>query len=529
MTATTAAGNQSAAGVTVQPRGLSQITDSATTLVNSDGYTFTSPSIYIVFPTIHAADECGYIGSVHKSVTRAFAPDQISTAVVLNDASTLYFPFDYADAQCPPSSLSALNAWTILGQAGNYNPVISPPSGLSLIDPTWNQLCEAAPFQGNDPPHALMPAANLVPSTTNVNDPLPTATPASPIRSVSVLPERTSGTETSVWAQSSQTEVAQPASSGSPIPAPISYTKSTQSQDDPNDPASARPQPTQTQQGPNAPASSEAQTLQMTEYPAGPESVASASASDPALAPITVAGQAYQANPMSTSAIDSQTSSPNGAITASGTTLSAAIDASSTVVGSTTLRINSLPTNAPPLIIIASQTLPPGGAITISNTPISRPASRSYLLIDGTSTFPYAASTSSAQVLTIAGQPFTLSIAPAAPSIPVLTFANQPYTANSASAFVIADQTLVPGGAITVSGTPVSLAATPTDVGTSTERVGAWIMQGLGGGGGGGANGNATVSTFDGRGQRRGGGLRRWLVVWGVGMGSGRWLLGRMW
>ena len=99
----------------------------------------TSPSVYIAFPSIEAADECGFIGATHTSVLLSYEPSQLSTAVIRDLYSTEYFPFDFADAQCPPASLSTMNAFTPLGLSGQYNPIISPPAGLTLLDPNWNQ------------------------------------------------------------------------------------------------------------------------------------------------------------------------------------------------------------------------------------------------------------------------------------------------------------------------------------------------------------------------------------------------------
>ena len=66
-----------------------------------------------------------------------------------------------------------------------------------------------------------------------------------------------------------------------------------------------------------------------------------------------------------------------------------------------------------------------------------------------------------------------------------LTFNGQTFTADQASNFVLNGQTLTPGGAITVSGTPISLPAGPhlTDVviGTSTQGLASFIASGIGG------------------------------------------------
>ena len=112
----------------------------------ADGKSSTSPSVYIAFPTISAFDYCGILGSVHTSVTLGFPPGALST-VVFNEKGENFYPFDFADAHCPPASLSGTNYLSIVGQTG-YNPVISPPAGLTLIDPAWNANCRAADFQG---------------------------------------------------------------------------------------------------------------------------------------------------------------------------------------------------------------------------------------------------------------------------------------------------------------------------------------------------------------------------------------------
>jgi hypothetical protein len=110
------------------------------------------------------------------------------------------------------------------------------------------------------------------------------------------------------------------------------------------------------------------------------------------------------------------------------------------------------------LFIIASQTLSPGGsAVTVNGVTISLPATGSAVLIS-----------------------------PFGPSPPQeITLAGQTITANSESEFVIGTQTLSPGGsAITLGGTPVSLASGATEVivGGTTTPVGSIIMSVFNGG-----------------------------------------------
>ena len=113
--------------------------------------------------------------------------------------------------------------------------------------------------------------------------------------------------------------------------------------------------------------------------------------------------------------------------------------------------------------VFESQTLTPGSIITVSNTPISLAASATEVVV-GSSTSTLLAATA----------------ATATP--PPLTFGSQVFTANSDSQYLIGSQTLSPGAMITVSDTPISLAASATEivVGSSTQGLGSYIMSGFG-------------------------------------------------
>ena len=182
--------------------------------------------------------------------------------------------------------------------------------------------------------------------------------------------------------------------------------------------------------------------------------------------PLTFDSQTYTADINSKYIIDGQTLTPGGpAITVSGTRLSLAPSATQVVIGSSTKDLAPAIT-LPPLTfdshiytansasdyIIDGQTLIPGGpALTVSGTRLSLAPSGTEVII-GTSTIP---------------------LNPTAPSShpPPLTIGSQTITPNAAGVYLIAGQTLIPGGpAITVSGTRLSLAASATQVviGTST-------------------------------------------------------------
>lgn len=230
------------------------------------------------------------------------------------------------------------------------------------------------------------------------------------------------------------------------------------------------------------------------------------------------AGQTYTANSNNGAfVIGGQTVTPGGAITVAGTRIALAPTAAYAVVGISTIPLQG---NSPDVITFAGstykptsgsftiggQTLTPGGAITISGTLISlSPVSPTPYAIIGSSTFPLASATTGPDLL---------------------TFAGQIYTANSLTDFVIAGQTLTPGGIITISGTPISLAPAATDavVGTSTVGIGNYIMNGFGSGGQSGVGGNGSVVQFLGEGQGRNKLLERALrTIWlafGVVLGA---------
>lgn len=210
---------------------------------------------------------------------------------------------------------------------------------------------------------------------------------------------------------------------------------------------------------------SNGQTIQLPTFAAAiPDHIKQA----PPLA-LTFAGSTYTADSSSHIVVAGQTIVPGGpAITVSGTPISLAHGASVAVVGAMTQSLYpAVPTAYPEMtfagktytansdsaIVIQGQTLIPGSpAITVSSTPIS--------LAPG------------ASLAVIAGQ--TQSLSPASLSAKaVITIGGSTYIVNIASAFIIAGQTLSPGGVITVLSTPITLAtgASFAVVGGATESL----------------------------------------------------------
>ncbi|KAL8832468.1 MAG: hypothetical protein Q9191_000238, partial [Dirinaria sp. TL-2023a] len=256
----------------------------------------------------------------------------------------------------------------------------------------------------------------------------------------------------------------------------------------------------------------------------------------------TFGGATYTANSVGEFIIAGQTLSPGEVLTLSGTPISYAANRDAFVVGSSTQLLSSAERQNVPIItlegsqytansegnfVIASQTLTAGGKIILSDTPISYDAARGGDIVIDSSTqylaqpvksgfIVYASSThiedsigdfviasqtlKSGGVITVSGTPISYGTVSDGDIVigsstqyiaqPVksgfIVYAGSTYKEDSVGDFVIASQTLTPGGVITVSGTPISYASEKTDVvlGTSTEatetELGGYIISAFG-------------------------------------------------
>ncbi|KAL9133103.1 MAG: hypothetical protein Q9175_005718 [Cornicularia normoerica] len=127
-------------------------------------------------------------GSIHTRVTRAYAPEALSTGgdcfgkswAAIN-YTKLYSPQpDYeviTEAACSMYHVSKGqtidSSYILAGDA-----LLSMPQDLSLVDPLWS-TCTAEPLGGYDPPRVLSSAIALVPGPTTTPDPATQAKPAS--------------------------------------------------------------------------------------------------------------------------------------------------------------------------------------------------------------------------------------------------------------------------------------------------------------------------------------------------------------
>lgn len=99
-----------------------------------------SPSVYVVFPSISAFDGCHQVGKTFSGLTTSFAPEAMST--VRSDWSI--YPFNFTDLPCPPADIP----WN--SSEGPYQPILAPPDFLFTIDPAF-ATCTPAASQGIDP------------------------------------------------------------------------------------------------------------------------------------------------------------------------------------------------------------------------------------------------------------------------------------------------------------------------------------------------------------------------------------------
>ncbi|KAL8866198.1 MAG: hypothetical protein Q9174_006442 [Haloplaca sp. 1 TL-2023] len=199
--------------------------------VVEDGYTFTSPSVYIVYSSISASASCiamsqtyHTVGGTHV-VTRAYPPDHLSSVRCVNSLgvgqgkpSVVWEAIDYNDLHSDiplTKSLSRVDrcftdrkddeVW------GDWmrKPFISLPKDVSELDPAWT-TCSGVAIGAMDPPRALVPANGFEdspPADPIITQASPDPPAATPGRSV---PDPVSGPTSKPLEESSPKVTAQP-------------------------------------------------------------------------------------------------------------------------------------------------------------------------------------------------------------------------------------------------------------------------------------------------------------------------------
>ena len=373
-------------------------------------------------------------------------------------------------------------------------PDILMPDQLVALTPGWKN-CNGGPATGlehlviRDPPRALIPTAALAPSPTPISDPslsaAPASTPLPPLAPVTSLPINSLPASASMVQPQvdppSQTKIDPSSIQSQPrdsTQSPLSV-DSQSGRDQPNlrlhndgDPAKTDqasygdPPPSPTVDGIGRPVS--LQPINNNDW-GKVEPLNLAAGSQPQQTPVlTLAGFTYTADTASHFVIAGETLAPGSSIKPFGTPVYLASDGVVAAVGSDlvkqTLVTSRLVQLAGQLIIadatyradsdshfiIAGQTLSQGGFITVSRTRISLAVGGSTAIV-GTS---------------------TEAVVPI-PQVLMLTLRGSRYIADASSAFSIGTQILTPGGAITISNTPISLApgGTIAVVGTKSQLL----------------------------------------------------------
>lgn len=186
--------NSNAATATVPPSN-----NSITTMVGDDGFTYTSPSVYVAYHDISASNLCGQVGAKHTSITIALDPDQVSTVPYSSSMFGRGYngspkPFDFKDLPCPPQSLidaqeAANDPLLSLPMRRTYAPIIYAPPAIRSLEPAWNTCMSFLAF---DPPKTLTPATAMVPSPTAAKLAESKGAPAVPNPTIDGPPVKTS-------------------------------------------------------------------------------------------------------------------------------------------------------------------------------------------------------------------------------------------------------------------------------------------------------------------------------------------------
>ena len=176
----------------------------------SDGYTYTSPSVYVIYSNLYAQAACtlypeGHIGPNISVATVAYDPDTLSTAKCYQEGGGGFRGWkaiDYADWYNPPANsvVATQSDCVLLGTAPVSNPggtdlVASPqfslPPGLSTLQPAWEEYhCSQWRFGAFDPPRALTKEVSLAPEIAT-----PAAQPSSPFVTPTTTPTPSQGAQ----------------------------------------------------------------------------------------------------------------------------------------------------------------------------------------------------------------------------------------------------------------------------------------------------------------------------------------------
>ena len=150
----------------------------------SNGFTFTSPSVYVAYRGLKASaayDPFGEpLGTASHDITVGYPPEALSTShcnLAYTMSAQQYQPINYTELQYPPPNSAITDCPHVSGQpdvgGAIYNPsasneatnaFFSIPGALNWVDPAWS-TCIPVTYGVFDPPKTLSKAAQMVPQT----------------------------------------------------------------------------------------------------------------------------------------------------------------------------------------------------------------------------------------------------------------------------------------------------------------------------------------------------------------------------
>ncbi len=159
------------------------------------GMTFISPSVYVAYRSLGAAENCPAFGPKYfgqgnaTDVTIGYAPDALSTSMCNGPPAgfQLYTAINYTELQYPTGAQTRGTCEWRIGSSGTpRGPYLSIPTDINNVNPAW-KTCKGA-FEGSfDPPSALRKATAMV-APTLPPDKSPSATPGPSIAPVNAPP-----------------------------------------------------------------------------------------------------------------------------------------------------------------------------------------------------------------------------------------------------------------------------------------------------------------------------------------------------
>ncbi|KAG0650598.1 hypothetical protein D0Z07_2576 [Hyphodiscus hymeniophilus] len=384
----------------------------------------------------------------------------------------------------PTSSSSPSHTLTQVPPPTSTNPL--PVSGAPPATPSSSPPTSTNPPPVSSPPP---PTSSSLPSGTNTQVPPPTST--TPLPAISTPPPTSTSSPSDTNTQVSLFT--------STNPLPVSSTPQPTSSSLPLGVVQTPPPASSSSIIPSSLSSGTVPQLSTTQLPAsGPEV-------------ITIGSSTITANSASDFIIGSATLTPGGQVTVGGTTVSLASNGGVLATGTNTEALTSTQgSTLPPVpiiigsltitqgpssaLVIGSQTLTPGSAATISgdvisldsggaiivngadgssSAPTSTPApvvvvdgssitenSASGFVIGNQTLFPGSAITTGGEVITLPLPSQPTTAAASITSAPIFLVGSSTFTENSQSDLVIGTETLTPGGVMTVDGQVISLSPT---------------------------------------------------------------------